>query len=77
MFATGETVGLAEWVIDDTCLVLFMSIALSTTCKFYCPKFRDLSHEFLSDPHKSGHCACNGWKITYYTNAKITIEHVL
>ena len=22
MFATGETVGLAEWIIDDTCLVL-------------------------------------------------------
>ena len=21
MFATGETVGLAEWIIDDTCLV--------------------------------------------------------
>ena len=23
MFATGETVGLAEWIIDDNCLVLF------------------------------------------------------
>ena len=23
MFATDETVGLAEWIIDDTCLVLF------------------------------------------------------
>ena len=23
MFATGETVGLAEWIIDDTCLVIF------------------------------------------------------
>ena len=22
MFATGKTVGLAEWIIDDTCLVL-------------------------------------------------------
>ena len=22
MIATGETVGLAEWIIDDTCLVL-------------------------------------------------------
>ena len=21
MFATGETMGLAEWIIDDTCLV--------------------------------------------------------
>ena len=23
MFATGETVGLAEWIIDDTCLVYY------------------------------------------------------
>ena len=23
MVATGETVGLADWIIDDTCLVLF------------------------------------------------------
>ena len=22
MFTTGETVGLVEWIIDDTCLVL-------------------------------------------------------
>ena len=24
MFATGETVSLAEWIIDDTCLVLLV-----------------------------------------------------
>ena len=24
MVTTGETVGLAEWIIDDTCLVLFL-----------------------------------------------------
>ena len=24
MLATGETVGLAEWIIDDTCLVVFI-----------------------------------------------------
>ena len=24
MFATGEAVGLAEWIIDDTCLILFL-----------------------------------------------------
>ena len=24
MFPTGETVGLAEWIIDDTCLVHFI-----------------------------------------------------
>ena len=27
MFATGETVGLAEWIIDDTCLIPFVSMA--------------------------------------------------
>ena len=25
MFATGESMGLAEWIIDDTCLVLLDS----------------------------------------------------
>ena len=29
MFATGETVGLAEWIIDDTCLVLIKLNKLS------------------------------------------------
>ena len=24
MFATGETVGLAEWIIDETCLVYYI-----------------------------------------------------
>ena len=24
MFTTGETVGLAEWIIDDACLVLLL-----------------------------------------------------
>ena len=27
MFATGVTMGLAEWIIDDTCLVLSMFAA--------------------------------------------------
>ena len=33
MFATRETVGLAEWIIDDTCLVSrnFKLIAISET----------------------------------------------
>ena len=26
MLITGETVGLAEWIIDDTCLVFFISV---------------------------------------------------
>ena len=26
MFATGETAGLAEWIIDDTCHVLVVSV---------------------------------------------------
>ena len=29
MFATGETVVLAEWIIDDTCLVLLFLLATS------------------------------------------------
>ena len=29
MFATGETVSLAEWIIDDTCLVLFSFVCTS------------------------------------------------
>ena len=28
MFATDETVGLAEWIIDDTCVVTFGPIEL-------------------------------------------------
>ena len=29
MFATGETVGLAVWIIDDTCLILTFLARLS------------------------------------------------
>ena len=29
MFATGETLSLAEWIIDDTCLVLFILLRFS------------------------------------------------
>ena len=31
MFTTGETVGLAEWIIDDTCLVPFFWVPLKAT----------------------------------------------
>ena len=31
MFTTGETVGLAEWIIDDTCLVWISSLLLIVT----------------------------------------------
>ena len=34
MFATGETVGLVEWIIDDTCLVSFNVLK-----NFYIPNF--------------------------------------
>ena len=30
MFTTGETVGLAEWIIDDTCLVNNSDWSVST-----------------------------------------------
>ena len=29
MFTTGETVGLVEWIIDDTCLVLLVITSIS------------------------------------------------
>ena len=28
MLSTGETMSLAEWIIDDTCLVLFVSLPI-------------------------------------------------
>ena len=28
MFTTGETVGLTEWIIDDTCLVTYLIISV-------------------------------------------------
>ena len=34
MFTTGETVGLAEWIIDDTCLVAFIFADLKQTSIF-------------------------------------------
>ena len=39
MVDTGETVGVAEWIIDDTCLVLFVLLISKTIyygdCKFF------------------------------------------
>ena len=37
MFTTGETVGLAEWIIDDTCLVQLQSTLhiVNTICLPY------------------------------------------
>ena len=29
MFVTGETVGLAEWIIDETCLAKFLFVELT------------------------------------------------
>ena len=34
MFATGETVGLTEWIIDDTCLVSFPETLHYFLCLF-------------------------------------------
>ena len=36
MFATGETVGLAEWIINDTCLVkiCFHYSLFSRSCRY-------------------------------------------
>ena len=37
MLAAGETVGLAEWIIDDTCLVIFLCefISIMKQCFFF------------------------------------------
>ena len=35
MFATGETVGMAEWIIDDTCLVLYVFCKANLVLKFF------------------------------------------
>ena len=32
MFATGETVGLAKWIIDDTCLILTAALRNKLAC---------------------------------------------
>ena len=43
MAATGETVGLAEWIIDDTCLViLIVTHVPSNQC---IPTFKNQSNE--------------------------------
>ena len=33
MFSIGETVGLAEWIIDDSCLVLINSVGKNAVMK--------------------------------------------
>ena len=36
MFATGVTMGLVEWIIDDTCLVFFLFVFVGDyACIFY------------------------------------------
>ena len=36
MFATGVTMGLAEWIIDDTCLVPIIIKQLQKSAKLQC-----------------------------------------
>ena len=47
MFATGETVGLAEWIIDDTCLVYFLNRDFETgdKNKMQSLKFQKSKHD--------------------------------
>ena len=37
MFATGETVGLAEWIIDDTFSIVFFHVDFLTHKKRFSP----------------------------------------
>ena len=39
MFATGETIGLAEWIIDDACLVSY-KFFIAITSYFYIKEFK-------------------------------------
>ena len=43
MFATGETVGLGKWIIDDICLVILLSALL------ICPKEHLCSYKLNID----------------------------
>ena len=36
MFTTGETVGPAEWIIDDTCLVCYLFVKAWQNKTFHC-----------------------------------------
>ena len=44
MFATGETVGLAEWIIDETCLVeINFERFCSGNAKILCDRFQQMT----------------------------------
>ena len=38
MFATGVTMGLAEWIIDDTCLIISFYTKMTFTSAYYAAK---------------------------------------
>ena len=42
MFATGETLGLAEWIIDGTSLVFFVSYYVKYNCFLKCFVIRNV-----------------------------------
>ena len=50
MFATGKTVGLAKWIIDDTCLVYFVKYRKSILILNFVFQFGRYSRHF-GDEH--------------------------
>ena len=74
MFATGLTMGLAKWIIDDTCLVLVYSgtlITYSAFVSYFCRPRK--SNTWLVDIYRNittyrlaiwHFCYCNSWKVS-------------
>ena len=49
MFATGDTVGLAEWIIDDTCLVYILCLCLHRkSMKKWYTQLYDINRDLIS-----------------------------
>ena len=51
MFTTGETVGLAEWIIDDTCVVLTLSYGIQMSLDAFLHFVNILIHMPLDKVH--------------------------
>ena len=49
LFATGETVGLAEWIIDDTSLVSFIYLTTFCVGRFSRDKYIQLSNQIIQN----------------------------
>ena len=48
MVSTGETLGLAEWIIDDTPVLYYLILSLFRHCYKWCMQFHIHCHAILS-----------------------------